>query len=178
MMSLARLLHNRRGNAAVEMALVTPLLLIILFGSVELGNYFMNEHILIKGVRDGARYAARQNFAQYFGCSNSAASVPTSVSDNTKLLVRTGTLNPAANDLLPNWGSPQVAFTVTMTCSTSVGGTALGGIYVGNSVGAPGLAPAVLITASLPYQPILSSFGFSGLNTSLNASQQAAVAGL
>ena len=30
--------HDRSGAAAVEMALVMPLLLVILFGSVEVGN--------------------------------------------------------------------------------------------------------------------------------------------
>ena len=53
--ALGLFLHDTRANAAVEMALVAPLLLAILFGSVELGNYFMNEHELIKAVRDGAR---------------------------------------------------------------------------------------------------------------------------
>ena len=54
----ARLSSDRRGAAAAEMALVTPLLLVILFGAVELGNYFYNEHIVVKAVRDGARFAA------------------------------------------------------------------------------------------------------------------------
>ena len=53
------LARDSRGAAAAEMALVLPLLLVILFGSLELGNYFMNEHTLIKAVRDGARFAGR-----------------------------------------------------------------------------------------------------------------------
>ena len=35
----------------------------LMFGAVELGNYFLNEHSLVKAVRDGARYAARQDFS-------------------------------------------------------------------------------------------------------------------
>src|SRR3546814_9752890 len=57
--SLAR---DRSGAAAAEMALVSPMLIILMFGSFELGNYFLDEHVVLKAVRDGARYAARQNF--------------------------------------------------------------------------------------------------------------------
>src|SRR3546814_13564998 len=56
--SLAR---DRSGAAAAEMALVSPMLIILMFGSFELGNYFLDEHVVLKAVRDGARYAARQN---------------------------------------------------------------------------------------------------------------------
>ncbi len=165
------------------MALVAPLLLIILFGSVELGNYFMDEHTLVAGVRDGARWAARQNFNQYNGCTGTAADVPTpgvngSVNANTKPIVRKGTLNAAAGDLLPNWNDSNTTFTVTMTCITTAGGVTMSGIYGGNSVGSSGVAPAVTVTAHLPYFPVLGSFGWSGVGSSLNASQQAAVAGI
>src|SRR5687768_3608606 len=54
---------NRSGAAAAEMALVAPLLVTIMFGSLEIGKYFWDEHLVVKAVRDGARYAARQNFA-------------------------------------------------------------------------------------------------------------------
>ena len=52
----ARLRLNRcqSGVAAVEMALVAPLLLALLFGSVELGKYFLDQHVVVKAVRDGA----------------------------------------------------------------------------------------------------------------------------
>ena len=62
MKNVSRLLRDKRGNAAVEMALVTPLLLLILFGSVELGNYFMDEHTLVKAVRDGRALRSASEF--------------------------------------------------------------------------------------------------------------------
>ena len=173
-----RLFADGRGAAAAEMALITPLLLIILCGSIELGNYFMNEHTLVAGVRDGARYAARQNFSQYNGCGGSATAVPPTVSNNTKLVVRTGSLNGTAGDLLPNWADGSTTFTVTMTCVTTAGGVTMSGIYSGNSVGTAGAAPAVLVTARLPYRPLLASFGWRGTGYFLNASQEAAVAGI
>lgn len=184
------LIADRMGAAAVEMALVTPLLLIIACGSIEVGNYFFNEHKLVKAVREGARYAARQSFSNYNGCTTSAADVPTpgtanTVNENTKLLVRTGTLSTTAPDLLANWGlvggtcpgGTAGCFQVTMTCVASIGTETPSGIYSNSSVGA-NKAPAVIVTARLPYQPILQSFGFRGTNYHLNATQQASVMGL
>jgi Flp pilus assembly protein TadG len=178
MIRLANLLGDRSGAAAVEMALVTPLLLILLFGSVELGNYFYNEHKLVKAARDGARYAARQSFSTYSACSGEVPTrdVAGTVFEKTKLMVRKGTLDSTATDTLPNWAS--ATFTVTMSCKTTLdngsgGNYALGGIYANTS------APTVVVNASLPYYPILGlPFGLSGLGASLNASQSAAVAGL
>ena len=62
---------------------------------------------------------------------------------------------------------------------TSVNSTTLSGIYSGikNSSGTVVGAPVVKVDASIPYQPIIHAFGFSGLNLTINASQQAAVMG-
>ena len=165
---------DRRASAAAEMALVMPLLLILMFSCFELGNYFYNEHTLLKGVRDGARYAARQSFANYTTCSGS---VPTpgaagTVNDNTKLIVRKGVLDSTAPDLLPNWDTG--TFSATMTCSTSAGGQTMTGVYKD----LPGGAPVVTVTATLPYRPLFNLIGFTGAGFNLTASQEAAVTGL
>lgn len=180
---LLRLLRDRGAAAAAEMAMVMPLLVVLAMGTFELGNYFKDEHILIKGVRDGARYAARQGFASYTGCGGTAASVPTpgsagSVFEQTKLIVRKGTLSSADADLLPTWGAASTTFSVQMSCSTSAGGTTLSGIYSGNATGATGVAPMVTVTASLPYRSVLGSYGFTGKGFSLVATEQAAVTGV
>lgn len=175
MKSWFALVRDRRGTAAAEMALVTPLLLIIMAGSVELGNYFYNQHTLVKSVRDAARFAARQRMSNYTTCPGSP---PQAIIDDTKTVARKGYLDSTANDLLPNWAS--ATFSVTMTCKANLtdsgGGTlAFGGIYADTASG----APTVLISASLPYRPVIgAAFGFSGSNLTLNANQQAAVMGL
>lgn len=165
---LFALCRNCRGAAAAEMALVTPLLLILMMGSFELGNYFMNEHILVKAVRDGARYAARQNFSNYDACAGSPGG--TVVAD-TQSLVMTGLLSGGSNKLR-EWTATTIA--VTMDCTTFQGGQPMTGIYLGRATG----APRVTVTASVPYQPVLASFGFSGIGLNLNASQNAAVMGI
>src|SRR5690349_1119608 len=85
------LLRDRSANAAAEMALVTPLLLILMMGCAELGNYFWNEHTLVKAVRDGARFAARQSFNWYTGCTGSPDT--TNVVTPTQNVVVYGYLN-------------------------------------------------------------------------------------
>lgn len=162
------------------MALIAPLMLTLLLGSAELGNYFYDEHKLVKSVRDAARYAARQQFSNFSACSGQVPTegTPGTVFENTKLMAEKGTLDSTAADILPKWSDAGASFDATMTCVTSLddgaGGTYnLGGIYANVS------APTVVVTVSLPYRSIIgTAFGFSGRGFTLNATQSAAVVGL
>ena len=49
-------LTKSRGVAAVEMAVVLPLILLLLFVTAEIGRGFMQYNTLTKSVRDSARY--------------------------------------------------------------------------------------------------------------------------
>lgn len=163
------LLHDGSGSAAAELALVTPLLLMIMFGSVELGNYFWNEHTLLKAVRDGARFAARQSFSNYSSCSSAPGG--TVVAD-TQNVVRYGYLS-GTSVLTPNINATDV--TVTSSCTATAGGQTMSGLYKA----LPNGAQVVTVTASVNYRPIIgAAFGFSGVSMKLNASSQAAVTGL
>jgi hypothetical protein len=137
-------------------------------GAFELGNFFLNEHILVKAVRDGARYAARQNFSNYPSCSGSVADP---LLTNTRNVVKTGLLS-GGTDRLPYWTATTI--NVTMSCSTTAGGQTMSGIYRGRTSG----APIVTVSATVPYTPVLRSFGFRGTGLNLNATQQAAVMGI
>ena len=162
------------GAAAAEMALALPILLVLLFGSAELGNYFMNEHILVKAVRDCARYAARQDFIYFSSCSGPPGGT---VEADTKTVVMTGLVSGGTNKLR-NWNATTI--TVSVSCSTVTGGQTLGGIYSGNKNSGGTLigAPIVTVSATVPYTPILQAFGFTGRGYNLNATQQAAVMGI
>jgi hypothetical protein len=170
MSAASRLVSCKSGVAAVEMALALPLLLVLICGCAELGNYFLDEHRLVKAVRDGARYAARQNVSFFTSCTGTPGG---SVATDTQNVVMTGLLS-GGDDYLPNRSSGTINVTV-VGCST----TTVGGLYTGlkNSGGSGIGAPVVEVDASLPYQPIILAFGFSGLNLTINASQQAAVMG-
>jgi Flp pilus assembly protein TadG len=47
----------RRGAAAVEMAVVTPLLFMLILGILEFGRMLMVQEVLVNGAREGARRA-------------------------------------------------------------------------------------------------------------------------
>ncbi len=55
---MRKILKSNRGVAAVEMALVTPLLLVLLFGIIEFGAVLYNKAVITNASREGARFAA------------------------------------------------------------------------------------------------------------------------
>jgi Flp pilus assembly protein TadG len=164
---LHRLARDCSGASAAEMALVTPLLLIIMFGSVELGNYFMNEHSLVKAVRDGARFAARQSFSSYPDCSTVDATTQSAI----KNVVMYGYLS-GSNTLTPNISASNI--TITTSCAASAASQNMLGIYRGRASG----AQLVNVSATVSYRSVLGSLGFSGISANLNAASQAAVQGI
>jgi hypothetical protein len=178
MTHLIRLAKSDCASAAAEMALVLPFLLVILFGSVELGNYFMDEHTLIKAVRDGSRFAARQNFTNYTACSGEPGGT---VPDDTRNVVMNGYLS-GGSTITPNISTGDIS--ISVSCVPSANGQDMLGIYRSRFGGtcdgatANGCAQIVTVSASVPYRSILGSFGFSGFGKTLNASSQAAVTGI
>ena len=53
---LTDLRPNCRGNFAIEFALALPVLLLLLVGLVDLGNYSLQKSALLQGAREGAQY--------------------------------------------------------------------------------------------------------------------------
>ena len=52
---------QRRGAAVVEMAIILPVLVLLIFGSLELGRAVMVKHILEEAARAGCRVATLEN---------------------------------------------------------------------------------------------------------------------
>ncbi len=50
-------LHDRRGAALIEFALVLPILLAMLMGIVSFGEYFLTAHLVQQAANDAARAA-------------------------------------------------------------------------------------------------------------------------
>ena len=181
MRGLRPFLRDARGAAAAEMALMLPLLVVMLFVTFEGGYFLWNEHKVVKGVRDGARYAGRLDFSKY-GCgveddplTEEDEGVPPSVDGavigSIKNLTRTGRLT-GGTAAVAGWQDAHVA--VSVNCATGQGG-----LY--DSVS--GNAPRVTVDASVPYpsSPLTDLVGVLGFDTtgiSLNASAQSAVMGL
>ena len=52
---IRKLIKNKRGQALVELALVLPLLILLLFGTMEFGRIFHSYLVLTNASREGAR---------------------------------------------------------------------------------------------------------------------------
>ena len=156
------MIRDDGATAAAETVLVLPLIFSLLFGAFELGNYFLTEHKVVKAVRDGARYAARQPYADYPGCSPSQGLI-----DRTRNVTRTGQVADGGTPRVNTWTNA-ATITVTTTCNTS--GTYTG-IYLNSAIG----TPVVTVAATVPYTPLLAQLGLANVSLGLNARSHAAV---
>lgn len=163
---VARMLGNRSGSAAAEMALVSPLLAILMLGSMELGHYFYSEHVVAKAVRDGARFASRRSFSN-FTCPSTIGG--TVVAD-TQNLTRTNQVTAGGTPRLADWTQNSMV-TVSLRCDTS-------GSYGAFYTGLTGGVPVVTVQAAVPYTSLFSAIGFNSANLTLRSSSEAAVMGI
>ncbi|HAU22551.1 MAG TPA: pilus assembly protein TadE [Erythrobacter sp.] len=165
-MMLRRFHSCRKGSAAAEMALVLPLMVLILFTSLEAGNYFYAQHQVVKGLRDGARFAARHSFDE-INC-RSGGYIDSALAANVKTLARTGKLS-GGTTRVKGWVDGDI--TVTVTCSTTTQATT--GIYSSSES-----APQVNVATSLSYDSLFNGLGVITNSFTLNAEQQATVMGI
>lgn len=157
------------GAAAAELALLVPLLVLMMFGGIEVSYYLYNEHQVVKGVRDGARYASRQGFDK-MDCATSKV-VPTTVEGEIKEVARTGQIS-GGTPRVPGWVATNV--TVSVTCKSKTAVTPnLSGVYRNQTS-----APVVTVTASVNYISLFKGVGIITDTYKLNATQQAAVMGI
>jgi Flp pilus assembly protein TadG len=162
---LRRFIADDRAAAATEMALSVPLLAGLIFGSLELGTYFWAEHKLIKAVRDGARYAARQPYDDYPSCTPSSGLI-----DETRNVTRTGQIANGGTPRLGYWTDPA---TITVTADCDHPGT-YAGVYDLSPIG----APVVTVAASVPFPSMFGTLGIMNVNLEINARAEAPVYGL
>jgi len=175
MRSILKACEENSGAAAAEMALVMPVLLVLMFGSFELGNYFLNEHVVAKAVRDGARFAARQSFTA-FPCSALGTGLAPggSVVTDTQSVTRTGQVTSGGSPRLTSWNDAS-HISVTYDCVSTNSNNDYSGIYSTKNY-----LPRVKVTVSAqPYRSLFTKIGLANVSSlTLNAESQAAVAGI
>lgn len=159
---------DRRGSVAVEMALVVPLMLILMFGGLEGGYYLWSEHKMLKAVRDGARFAGRQPFDK-FTCGG-GGSVDGATATAIGNVTRTGTVDGTGPIKIPGWTS-NGSITISVKDCNSTPST---GLYADMPDG----GQIVTVSASLNYQALFSNLGFATSGLGLRATSQAAVMGI
>jgi Flp pilus assembly protein TadG len=164
MMMVRSFIRCQRGGSAAEMALILPLLVVLMFGGLELGYYFYSQHQVVKGVRDGARYASRQSFVA-LNCDS--GTVPLNLRIEIQEVTRTGRVS-LGTSRVPGWKNGDV--TVSLTCPTTAITT---GIYAGETN-----APQINLVAAVAYRSLFAGVGIIDDTYTLNASQQAAVMGI
>lgn len=165
---IGRFAFDRSGTAGVEMALVLPFLLVLMFAGLEAGHFFWTEHKLVKAVRDGARYASRLEVGSL--CDGATAVLDSGTEDDIQLLTRTGQItDTAATPTVPGWSADAVV--VTVSCQAFVSD----GIY--NDLG--GAGPIVTVASgSVPYPSIFGQLGLLTTSLNLSAKSSAAVTGI
>lgn len=166
MVNARRIFPDRRGNAAAELALALPVLLILLFGSFELGNYFLSEHVVQKSVRDASRYAARLSDYDFTGCS-----LDPGAEQQVKNVARTGAPD-GTTARLRDWSDEDT--TVDINCNPK-GSYDSAGIYAGFPSGVN--SPVVTVTANVPYNTLFGAAEIGPATLNLNARSEAAVIG-
>ena len=57
--------RNQSGVAAVEFAIILPLLLLVIFGIIELSLYLFNKHVITNASREGARAGIVARFDRF-----------------------------------------------------------------------------------------------------------------
>ena len=165
----SRLAADRSGSASVEMALALPLLLVMIFGAFDVGNYFLAEHVVQKAVRDASRYAARLPLSNYPSCT-----VPSggTAEQQTQRVARYGNPAGTGDERLRGWTSDAMT-TVTINCAVA-GSFNNAGIY--KDFPNSGAAPVVTVSATVPYSALFG-FALGGLSLDASADSQAAVIG-
>jgi len=167
-MIVRQLLHDRLGNAAAEMALILPLLLALLYGSIEGGHFIWTQHKLVEAVRNGARFAGRLPIQEL--CDGETVIASQARIAEIKLMTRTGQTGSAtAPALVPGWDDSEVG--VAIACHAFVDT----GIY--SDLAQPGAV--VTVTArSVPYPSLFGALGFINLDMRLGAKSSAPVIGI
>jgi Flp pilus assembly protein TadG len=157
--------RNSKGSAAVEFALMLPMMMALMFGSFEAGHFFWTEHKLVKAVRDGARYASRLSVDAV--CPTSGA-MSGAVRDSIRNVTATGQLSGGVPKV-PGWSAASVD--VTVGCNQFLGT----GIYT--DLGANG--PLIRVSSgNVAYPSLFEALGFITSSIQLSAESSAAVTGI
>ena len=92
--------RDERGSASVELVVLMPLLLLILFSGVQGAVYYHASTLALAAAQEGARAAARENATLAAGTSAASAFVTHAAGDS---LTATITVTGSSLSLVPGW---------------------------------------------------------------------------
>lgn len=103
---------GERGSASVELVVLMPLLLLLLFSGVQGAVYYHASTLALAAAQEGARAAARENATLTAGTSAARGFVTEVAGDSLTAVTITGTRTPATAtitvrgsslSLVPGW---------------------------------------------------------------------------
>lgn len=103
---------DERGSASVELVVLMPLLLLILFSGVQGAVYYHASTLALAAAQEGARAAARENATLAAGTSAATAFVTDTAGDSLSSVAITGsrtavtatiTVRGSSLSLVPGW---------------------------------------------------------------------------
>lgn len=173
------LLRDEQAAASAEMIFVMPILVVLAFGSMELGNLFLTEHAVTKQVRDGARYASRLTVHPDYVCAagDDLSTIFEDGDAGEKIVnvTQTGSVDGTGQTRFADefWDacSDGEPVKVTIRCVDKDD-------YAGIYTGLDGDIPVVMVSANVTYPSLFSSLGFNTGGLCVRADSEVAVAGL
>jgi Flp pilus assembly protein TadG len=130
---------SRNGTAAVECAIVTPLLTLLVLGAIDMGQFANVYQKVSDASREGARVAARNG-------TNTTSEVQAAVMQY---------LEQVSSGVSPATLASAAQVTVTDSAGNSIPGGALNGVPSGSQI---------RVRLRLQFDPVRWIGGFSGLN--------------
>ncbi len=176
--------RSRHGNAGVEFALLLPLLMLLLFGGIEIGRALHDFHVVNETVRDAARYLSRvpascPGAGVGVGSLNDDPVTGITAAQHTQraiALAMTGNVDTATPDpdLLGYWNYPADAGTVSISVDCIANGT---GTFQGLYDGVTNV-PHVVLTADVPFTFMFGQLISSNASITITLSHNVASIGL
>lgn len=169
--TLARFGCARSGTAAVEFAIILPLLLVSLFGMTDIGRVLVDFHAASKSVRDATRYLSRVGLTCTAGTSSGPlANYIDSAADETAAinLAMTGSIDSptATSDYLLGYWTTTSTIATTVNCV--VNGSQYAGVYAGDPT-----VPVITMIANIPFNFLWGSMfvGSAGVTLTIRHSE-------
>lgn len=139
------------GTAGAELALILPVLLLLLFGIMELGRLMHDYHVVSKGVRDATRYLTRVPVDCTGGVPSGPTATELTVAKNLAMSADYNTGSISAGDhLLGYWTNPN-SIAISTVCQAN-GGNYLG-VYRDDD-----FIPRLTVTATVPFAFMFGTF--------------------
>ena len=134
---------RQRGAVLVEMAFVTPILLVLLLATADLTRAFIEHNTVTKAVRNGARYLAANAFQGTTGVVN----IDATLANETRNLVVYGSINGGVSPVVPGLtlanitvvqiaGTDDIAVSATYALVGLFGPVLHTNLYTGNTISA------------------------------------------